>query len=196
MLTRISPHPVLGRCGRYIDGVIPELENLLVDTSGESLATWPMDRLRSVRAECADGETAVSFARRLSQGRLDIVGHEVRRRQGDATGDVNELLFELPDILTDGAGGAAGMRRVTVEEPGEVAEALIARLDAIASPSDLAGVSELDDARLATLVADLGDVEQALSGIRRQLFDRIDDLQGEIARRYRDGEASVDSLLS
>ncbi len=176
--------------------MIPELEALVADTTSEALADWTMDRLRSVRAECAAGETAVSFARRLSQGRLDIVGHEVGRRSGTVTGDLNELLFELPDILTDGAGGGAGTRRVTVEDPGPVAEALVARLDAIASPSDLAGVAELDDDRLGGLVNELGEFERSLSGTRRALFDRIDLLQGEIARRYRDGEASVDSLLS
>ena len=176
--------------------MIPELDALLSDRESAPLADWPMDRLRAVRAECAEGETAVSFARRLSQGRLDIVGHEVRQRQGEEGGDMNELLFELPDILTDGGGGAAGMRRVTVEQPGEIAEALVAELDGIASPSDLAGVADLADDRLAELVTSLGNFEQALSGIRRSLFDRIDDLQGEIAPRYRDGEASVDSLLS
>src|SRR5438045_1013929 len=53
----------------------------------------------------------------------------------------------------------------------------------------------------------LGDLEQRsmsdvrspfareVSSTRRQLFDRIDALQGEITRRYRTGEASVESLL-
>lgn len=182
------------RC-RYIDHVIPELDALLADSDAAALADWPMDRLRAVRADCAEGETAVSFARRLSQGRLDIVGYEARRRQGTASGDVNELLFELPDILTDGGGGAAGTRRVTVEDPGAIAEALVSELDGIASPSDLAGVGTLTDDRLAALIASLGNFEQALSAVRRSLFDRLDDLQGEIARRYRDGEASVDALL-
>jgi hypothetical protein len=33
------------------------------------------------------------------------------------------------------------------------------------------------------------------SDIRRQLFDRIDALTAELVRRYRDGDASVDTLL-
>ena len=37
--------------------------------------------------------------------------------------------------------------------------------------------------------------EQRVSGHRRELFERIDALQAEITRRYKTGEASVDSLL-
>jgi hypothetical protein len=39
------------------------------------------------------------------------------------------------------------------------------------------------------------DFENDLSALRRRLHERIDALQAEIGRRYRDGEASVDSLL-
>jgi hypothetical protein len=38
-------------------------------------------------------------------------------------------------------------------------------------------------------------LEREISDRRRQFFDRIDTLQAEITRRYRTGEASVESLL-
>ena len=41
----------------------------------------------------------------------------------------------------------------------------------------------------------LAAFEQRVSGHRRDLFERIDALQAEITRRYKTGEASVDSLL-
>jgi hypothetical protein len=34
-----------------------------------------------------------------------------------------------------------------------------------------------------------------VSDLRRNLFDRIDAIEAELTRRYRTGEASVDSLL-
>ena len=37
--------------------------------------------------------------------------------------------------------------------------------------------------------------EHEVSGHRRDLFERIDALQAEITRRYKTGEATVDSLL-
>lgn len=38
-------------------------------------------------------------------------------------------------------------------------------------------------------------LEQEVSGVRRRLHAQIDQLQAEITRRYRSGEASVDALL-
>ena len=39
------------------------------------------------------------------------------------------------------------------------------------------------------------EFEQRVSHDRRERFDRLDALSAELVRRYRDGEASVDSLL-
>lgn len=162
-----------------------------------------MDRLRSIRTELSHAEGDVSLVRRITQGRLDIVGHEVERRQGGGDGsnpaDPSSLLFEMPDILTDAAEGApqstgAG-RPVQILEPGKVALSMIETLDAVASPSQLSTLDQVADAGLADLFGALREFELELSSIRRQLHDRIDAIQDEIARRYRDGEASVDTLL-
>jgi len=42
----------------------------------------------------------------------------------------------------------------------------------------------------------LAGFERTVSALRRTLFDRIDAIEAELTRRYRTGEASVDSLLS
>jgi hypothetical protein len=68
-------------------------------------------------------------------------------------------------------------------------------LDAIAGPGVLSRLPELDDDRLATLVEELSAHEHELSSRRRTLHERIDVLQAEITRRYKTGEASVESLL-
>jgi hypothetical protein len=41
----------------------------------------------------------------------------------------------------------------------------------------------------------LSDLEHAVSARRRSLHERIDALQSELTRRYKTGEATVDSLL-
>ena len=41
----------------------------------------------------------------------------------------------------------------------------------------------------------LAALEVKVSGYRHDLFERIDALQAEITRRYKTGEATVDSLL-
>ena len=56
-------------------------------------------------------------------------------------------------------------------------------------------MADLDDSALGRLSEGLVDFEGRLSTRRRELFDRIDALTAELVRRYRDGGASVDSLL-
>ncbi len=169
-----------------------------------------MERLRNIRIELTEAEGDVSFIRRVTQGRLDIVGHEVERRAGGTEAipgldPSSALLFDMPGILTDAdtsgsgarSGGArsGGGRAIAVLEPGRIALAMVDQLDGIASPSQLSGVQDVDEAQLADLFGALREFEVGLSDIRRQLHDRIDTIQDEIARRYRDGEASVDALL-
>lgn len=153
--------------------------------------------LRSERAECSSAETDVSFVRRLTQGRLDIIGHEVQRRNGGTeTANLNEVLFEIPTILSDAPVTArAGQRAPDIDTPTESALKLSARLDQIVSPPQLSDVGQLDDDALVELVSKLEKFEHELSTQRRALHERIDSIQAEIVRRYRDGEASVDTLL-
>ncbi|MEM7326155.1 MAG: hypothetical protein AAF531_23920 [Actinomycetota bacterium] len=180
-----------------------DLQRLLNPNMLADIAEKAMDRLRSIRTELSQAEGDVSLVRRVTQGRLDIVGHEVERRSGQNAGalpaDPSSLLFEMPDILTDAATGTAPStgagRPVPILEPGPAALAMIETLDAIASPAQLSGLDQVDDSGLGDLFAALREFEVELSSIRRKLHDRIDAIQDEIARRYRDGEASVDTLL-
>ncbi|MGI9596707.1 MAG: hypothetical protein ACR2QK_11135 [Acidimicrobiales bacterium] len=189
-----------------------DLQRLLAADLLTDFASKSMDRLRSLRIQLNEAEADVSFIRRVTQGRLDIVGHEVERRSGGAESvdpvaaeadTRSSLLFEMPEILTDAAGGSgqgprsAGAvgRAVTVVEPGQIALSMVEQLDGIASPSQLSGIQAVHEADLADLFDALREFELELSSIRRQLHDRIDTIQDEIARRYRDGEASVDALL-
>ena len=48
---------------------------------------------------------------------------------------------------------------------------------------------------LRRVTEELAQFERNVSARRRAMFDRIDALQAEIVRRYRSGEANVDSLL-
>ena len=72
---------------------------------------------------------------------------------------------------------------------------LEAELDAIVGAGHLADLPSVDDDHLRSMADQLAAFEQQVSGHRRDLFERIDALQAEITRRYKTGEASVDSLL-
>ncbi len=182
--------------------MIDALEKVLGDDLLEGLTARPIEAIRALRIECAQVEADVSLARRVVQGRLDIIGYEARRRNGDtdAADALPGLLFDLPSLMTDeprpaGQPTMPGARQVSINAPGEVAAALVERLDAVASPGKLTGVGNLSDAELADLLERMRAYESELSTVRRRLHDRIDTFQAEIGRRYRDGEASVDSLL-
>src|SRR4051794_35808748 len=88
-----------------------------------------LDEVRSMRDAAQRVETGVSFLRRLAQGRLDIVNHELeRRRQGGEPGDLSDLIGQLPDILSEHS-RAPGMGRPPQDlQPAVVPEELQATL--------------------------------------------------------------------
>jgi hypothetical protein len=171
--------------------VTPELDRFLADDVAATIDQRPLEELRELRRRADEWETAVSLSRRVVHGRLDIVGHEQRRRAGDTDA---VLLYDLPDILAE-AGGGGGGRATRVGDPGPAAEAIGARVDAAAGPDVLCRIDQVDDAGLDDLARTLHHLERELSTARRSLHQRIDRLHAEIGRRYRDGEASVESLL-
>lgn len=173
------------------------LEHLLApeyldDLEGRSLAD-----LRGMRAECQEVETGLSLVRRLVQGHLDIVTIErTRRVEGGAPGDLTDLLTRLPAVLADRT-QSPGVGRLPVQmAPGDLDPSLEAELDDLVGTGGALDPSTADDAELDRLAEALGTLEADLSGRRRALFERLDAVQEEIARRYRTGDASVDTLLT
>jgi hypothetical protein len=187
----------MGSIGVAWSLVHADLQRLLARDLLPDITAVPLDDLRQLRVECSATEGDVSFIRRVVQGRLDIVGHEHRRRTGadDELPDVAALLFDLPDILSEG-NGSGGRRQIAIHQPGAVAQALVGELDQIASPTQLTSLDRTDEVQLTDLFDQLRSFEVQLSSLRHRLHERIDAIQSEIARRYRDGEASIDSLLN
>jgi hypothetical protein len=159
------------------------------------LSARSMEEIRSMRAECQEVETGLSLLRRVTQGRLDIVGLELTERSSGGTGDLTDIIARLPEILSDRTRTEGPGRLPTLLAPGEIEPELQHRLDELAPPGRLAGPDSLRDDELRAMAEALEGFEHDVSGMRRSLFDRIDALQAEITRRYREGEASVDSLL-
>ena len=74
------------------------------------LDTRAVDDLRLMHAECLELETEVSYVRRLTQARIDILEAEIGRRERGET--MEDLIRALPTILAD-----AGPRRTGGEPP-------------------------------------------------------------------------------
>ena len=173
-----------------------DLEALLDPGYLGELTAHPIEKVRAMRAECQQVESGLSLLRRVVQGRLDIVGVELTRRaEGGDPADLPDLIAKLPEVLSDRTHAPGVGRLPQIMAPGELPAELEAELDELSPPGQLADLPALDDASLRSLADALAAFEQKVSDQRHQLFERIDALQAEITRRYKTGEASVDSLL-
>ncbi len=156
-----------------------------------------MDEVRARRDEANEVETGLSYLRRIVQGRLDIVVAEQHRRQtGGPPGDVAALIDQLPSILSEHVRAPGLGRLPALMGPGHLDPAVEAKLHEILPAARLSALPDLGDAELGQCADGLNDLERSVSARRKAVFDVVDSLQAEIVRRYRTGEATVDSLLS
>ena len=163
----------------------------------DGLAAIPLTEVRSRRDAANEVETGLSYLRRMVQGRLDIVlAEQQRRASGLPPEDLAHLVDRLPEILGDHV-HAPGIGRLTsIMAPGEVDADLLARIEDVVTTDTMANLPDLPDARVAEVAAGLEAVEREVSGQRRSLHEVLDRLQEEIVRRYKSGEATVDTLLA
>lgn len=160
----------------------------------EDLEQRPVSDIRAMRDECRDEELRLSYARRLVQGRIDIVRAEIERR-GRGDDEPLDLVALLPKILADDpAPQARDPRNVALFSPegptGQRAH------DAVLEDPIISHIPDLDDDELRGVLADLEASERDVSATRRTVLDHFDRLQGELIARYRDGAADVDEIVS
>ncbi|CAB4537329.1 unannotated protein [freshwater metagenome] len=164
--------------------------NQTANPSGDP-ASLSLPDLRAERDTLRQQEDAVSFVRRLAQGRLDLVT-AVKRHRADGSGAVS-----VAEIVRSGVGPAPSTGSARPPRDTEVSadHPLLAEFDALCDSLGFDNMADLDDLGLTSLENGIQVFESAQSDLRRQLFDRIDALTAELVRRYRDGDASVDTLL-
>jgi hypothetical protein len=171
------------------------LDRVLDPSFTDGVGTWTMEQLRAARTDVQTLEDAISMLRRLVQGRLDIIGSELQAR---ATQDHDRTLIDsLVESLADRSKSqGVGGRFLLPVAPGE-AQTLwaIGRADSAMNGADISEVESLDDETLHTVADSLHNLERTVSDERKQLHELLDVLQGEIVRRYRSGEATVEGLL-
>ena len=147
--------------------------------------------VRRERRMLQQDEDAVSFARRIVHGRLDIARAERERRRTGA--DPVEVEHRLAAVL--GAERGGGSTRPPRSTDVSLDHPIVLELESLCEAVGFGAVTTLDDESLDAAIAALDEFERRCSALRRDLFDRIDALTAELVRRYRSGEASADSLL-
>lgn len=172
---------------------LPSAATLLSDEQLASIDTLDTATLRVLRASCETAEEGVSYARRVLQGRLDILRASFVERDDPGSGD---LLDALPAILSDvgPSTGPSHARSTRVRVPAD-AERYTTAIDELLAAPVLESLEEQPLAEADRLVEVLLEMETALSDRRRALFERIDALRAELAARYKDGRADVRDLL-
>lgn len=162
----------------------------------EGLETWTLDQVRATRDDLSAIETGLSYLRRVVQARLDIALAEDRRRELGGPAGAAGLVEKLPEILGSKLRSSGTGRLNTAFVPTRVPEEFDRQLEAILPSALISSVSDLSGDDLTRAQESLTDLERIVSDERRRVFEVIDRLQDEIVRRYKTGEATVDSLLA
>ncbi|MEV4874118.1 AmfC protein [Streptomyces syringium] len=180
----LNPRPPSQRSGRFADVPVRRLGDLR------------LAELREVRRDAQRDEADLSYVRRLLQGRIDILRAELARRAAPGSPLMERLVVDrLSEILADvPSAHRSSARHVTLGTPHS--EEFRRLAEDMLSEVELSDLAARTDHELHEGMARLVAYERQVSGRRRQLQRTTDDCSAEIARRYREGEAQVDDLLS
>lgn len=182
----------------YMPGGRRRVDRVLAPRFLQDLVTLPLEEVRARRAEADQEEADLSFARRLLQGRIDILRAEQAARQG--TGSLAgqphtdaEIVGALSRILGAETRVDHGMGRYLGSRPSRIGEH---RREAERAVADVGGsdLAALDDLQLQGAIDRLVSIEGRVSRTRREVQRVVDTLTEEVARRYMSGEVAITSV--
>jgi hypothetical protein len=145
--------------------------------------------IRAQRGALQNEEDAISFVRRLAQGRLDLAQDEERRRASGADAPVESLADRLADVFGQQHGGGSARPPRETNIPAD--HPLVQELDAVCEHFQFESMENLSDKDLSELINALGMFEKTCSQLRHELFDKIDALTAELVKRVREGGAGA-----
>lgn len=146
-----------------------------------------IDELRERRRALQASDDAISYVRRVAQGRADLARAELARR---GHGGAPELTTELRHVLGDRLLGASGRPPRPAEDFSDHPKS--EELDRLCAERGFSRLGELDDTAVAELAAALDAFEGDVSGARHDVFVELDDLSEELVRRYREQDQPED----
>ncbi|MGR6999697.1 RsiG family protein [Yinghuangia aomiensis] len=173
----------------------PRSEGVPAVPSPEAVRALDLATVRTLRREAQLEESDLSYLRRLLQGRIDILRAESARRRDPAAGGPGAgdgAVVGNP--VRDARAARGGARHVTVHPPGT--SRYRQRIERVLADVEWSDLPALDDAGLLAALDRLTGYEHEVSSRRQELQRVADQCGAEIARRYREGEARVDDLLS
>jgi hypothetical protein len=157
-----------------------------------------MADVRNRRDECQVAADVLSYLRRIVQGRLDLVHAELERRAtGGEHADLADMVEQLKrgEIIADSTRTSGNGRLPMNFEPADADGWIAQELDEIFDAGQAGELPDLDEGKLRSIADALHELERKVSDQRNRLHERHDALQSEVVRRYKSGEATVDTLL-
>jgi hypothetical protein len=175
----------------FVAGGRRRIDRVLAPGYLDGIEVLDLDEVRARRAEADQEEVDLSYARRLMQGRIDILkAEQLRRRSGGppapalGTRDDQAIVEALKRILGDERRTDNGLGRHLTSSPSRVGEH---RREAEAAVADVGGsdLEALDDLKLDDAIRGLSQIESRVSRSRRSVQQVVDALTAEVARRYK-----------
>lgn len=159
--------------------------------TADAIGSLTLDELRARRSELQGLDDAVSYVRRVAQGRADLARDALTRSSDD--GDPtpvyirDDLQTGLRQVLADRLLAAGDRPPRPAEDFSD--HPLNADLDALCATRGFNRLDELDRQSLGDLVDALDEFERRISTTRREVFTELDALTEELVTRYRDAAA-------
>lgn len=147
--------------------------------------------LRSQRRALQQQEDAVSYVRRLTQGRLDLVLDEERRRQRGVDEPVGSVTERLAEVFGQQQGGGSARPPRETVVPSD--HPLMQQLDELCDQFQFAQLDTLSDSDLRQLRDALQLFEQSCSQQRHELFEQIDALTTQLVQGIK--EQGVEGVI-
>jgi hypothetical protein len=165
-------------------------EELLAEQEPEDLSPLSMAELRAIRERLQEVEFGYSYARRVVQGRLDLVLGMLHSSE-----DGGDPISGLSEAMAGHLKGPGLPRPTKGLLPPDWADDLLEDLNRTLPPDELGNLAAIPTPALVEAAERISAIEKDLSRTRSQLHTRIERIQGELIARYRGG-AGVEDLLS
>jgi hypothetical protein len=174
----------------FVAGGRRRIDRVLAPGYLDGINQLELEEVRIRRAEADQEEVDLSYARRLMQGRIDILKAEQQRRRGGGpavpplgTRSDAAIVEALKRILGDERRSDHGLGRHMTSSPSRVGEH---RREAERAVADVGGsdLAALDDVKLNEAIVSLSEIESRVSRARRGVQQVVDALTAEVARRY------------
>jgi hypothetical protein len=177
-----------------------EVERVLDPAYRGELTTRSLEELHSLRSECQQVEVAVSYLRRMAQGRMDVIGAYLSSgdHRGSAVGsdaELERLVEELPRIIAGPPRPQGFGHLPSPFQPDTESPELTKELDEAFAADALVSLGERTPDQLREALEKISQIEAKLSAQRKRLHELIDSIQAEIVARYKSGKASTEGLL-